>query len=75
MIGPSIADLLKFCGGKFTLKTTLMLFFQLITRFEGLHSKGIVHCDIKPENILMGMGKTSHIAYLIDFGVSNYFLN
>ena len=34
-----------------------------------------MHCDIKPENILMGMGKNSHIAYLIDFGVSNYFLN
>ena len=26
VIGPSIGDLLKFCGGKFTLKTTLMLF-------------------------------------------------
>ena len=74
VLGPSLGDLLTFCGGKFTLKTTCMLFHQLIRRFEALHKKGIVHCDIKPENILMGIGKFSHITYLIDYGVSNFFI-
>ena len=46
----------------------------MIRRFEALHKKGIVHCDIKPENILLGIGKFSHIVYLIDFGVSNFFI-
>ena len=27
ILGPSLMDLLSFCGGKFTLKTTLMLFY------------------------------------------------
>ena len=27
ILGPSLIDLLSFCGGKFTLKTTLMLFY------------------------------------------------
>ena len=74
-LGPSLGDLLRFCGGNFTLKTTLMLFHQLLERFQHLHLKGIVHCDIKPDNILMGVGKQSNLAYLIDFGVSNFFID
>ena len=31
-----------------------------------------MHCDIKPHNILMGIGKTSHIAHLIDYGLANF---
>ena len=56
-LGPSLDDLLFLCGGKFTLKTTLMLFDQLIRRFRTIHDNGVVHCDIKPHNILMGIGK------------------
>ena len=73
--GPSIGDLLNYCGGTFTLKTTLMILYQMITRFENLHKKGIVHCDIKPENIIMGLKRLSHVAYLIDYGISNFWLN
>ena len=75
VLGPSIGDLLNFCGGKFTLKTTLMIFLQLIKRFENLHGKGVVHCDIKPENILMGLGNNSNIVHLVDFGISNIYRN
>ena len=71
-LGPSLDDLLFLCGGKFTLKTTLMLFDQLIRRFRSIHDKGVVHCDIKPHNILMGIGKKSHTVYLIDYGLANF---
>ena len=70
LLGPTIKDLLEHCGGKFTLKTSSMLFHQLITRFWDLHKKGIVHCDIKPENILMGLKEQSDTVHLIDFGIS-----
>ena len=33
LLGPTIKDLVEHCGGKFSLKTSLMLFHQLITRF------------------------------------------
>ena len=52
-----------------------MIFSQLIDRFERLHDKGIVHCDIKPENILMGLNKESHVVYLVDFGISNFWFD
>ena len=72
VLGPSLDELLYFCGGKFTLKTTLMLFHQLIRRFEALHLKGVIHNDIKPHNILMGLGQQSNTAYLVDFGLANF---
>ena len=33
-----------------------MLADQMLDRIEYMHSKGILHCDIKPENLLMGLG-------------------
>ena len=32
MLGPSLADLFNYCGGKFTLKTTLMIADKMIQR-------------------------------------------
>ena len=79
-LGPSLDDLLNFCGGKFTLKTTLMIGIQLIQRIETLHSRDICHwclffnvkflfSDIKPENFLVGIADPTLI-HLIDFGLT-----
>lgn len=36
------------CGGRFSLKTTLMLTLQMLDRVRYVHSLGLVHGDIKP---------------------------
>ena len=70
LLGPSLAELFHFCGNKFSLKTTLMIGYQMVERLEYLHSKTFVHRDIKPDNILMGLEENSHLLYLVDMGLA-----
>jgi serine/threonine protein kinase len=68
LLGPSLEDLLSYCGKTLSLKTVLMLADQLILRLRHIHSKGYVHRDIKPDNMLMGDGKQGSTVYVTDMG-------
>ena len=73
LLGPSIYNLWnlkKIKDIRLLLKNICMLSIQGLERLEYIHSKNIIHSDIKPENFLIG--KTDpHIIYLIDFGISH----
>ena len=58
---------------KFSIKTILNIFYQLIDIIEYVHSQGVVHRDFKPENMAVGLGNQACIVYLIDYGLSKIF--
>ena len=51
----------------------------MIDLLEKLHMKGYIHCDIKPDNIMIGNFKVDpslkNKLYLIDFGLSKRYLD
>ncbi|KAI9011906.1 kinase-like domain-containing protein [Phycomyces nitens] len=73
LLGPSLEDLFNFCNRKFSLKTSLLLADQMISRIEYIHRKGFIHRDIKPDNFLMGIGKRGNQVNIIDFGLAKRF--
>jgi serine/threonine protein kinase len=70
LLGPSLEDLFNYCGRKFSLKTVLLLADQLIHRFQYIHSKGYIHRDVKPDNLLMGIGTRGNTVYTTDIGLA-----
>lgn len=75
LLGPSLQDLLDFCGGRFGLKTVLALADQMLTCIEGVHACGLIHRDIKPDNFLVGLGRFATKVHIIDFGLAGCYID
>jgi serine/threonine protein kinase len=46
-----------------------MCYVQL-RRLQYIHSHNFIHRDLKPSDIVMGVGDQTNLVYLIDFGLS-----
>ncbi|HEY9760812.1 MAG TPA: protein kinase [Oculatellaceae cyanobacterium] len=54
-----------------TIDESMHIFRQICQGMAHAHAKGIVHCDIKPSNILLSNLESSHpTVYLADFGIA-----
>lgn len=68
LLGKSIEDLFIQYQRKFSLDFIVQLSNEVIDKIKVIHSKGFIHRDLKPDNILVGE-KESKI-YIIDFGLA-----
>jgi serine/threonine protein kinase len=48
----------------------LSLVTDVLQGLEYAHNQGIIHCDIKPENILLSLQPSGWVAHVTDFGVA-----
>ena len=69
-LGCSLGYHFRQCHKKLSMKTTLMVAIQMISRLEYLHERCFIHRDIKPENFVFGVGKNSNLLYIIDLGLA-----
>jgi len=70
LLGLTIEDAVQTCGGKLEYPSVAMMAEQAIHLLAYVHSKAIVHRDIKSENFMWGIGNKVHHLYVIDFGMS-----
>jgi len=70
-LGPSLYEIFQIKNIKkgFPIKDVCMIALQGLDRLEYIHSKNIIHRDLKTQNFLIGR-KDEKIIYLIDFGLA-----
>ncbi|KAE8607773.1 hypothetical protein XENTR_v10011281 [Xenopus tropicalis] len=66
--GDMLEMILSSDKGKLPERITRFLVTQILTALQHLHSKNIVHCDLKPENVLLATEDPFPQIKLCDFG-------
>ena len=69
--GISLADLIK-KEGALTVLRTREIMLQLLAAIESAHAKGVIHRDIKPDNIMIMTGAAGDVVKLVDFGIATF---
>lgn len=69
LLGRSLQQMKDDNGGTLPLATVFSIGVKVIKCLEGLHETGVLHRDIKPDNILSGISNKSAL-YLVDFGLA-----
>ncbi|KAL3287930.1 hypothetical protein HHI36_002386 [Cryptolaemus montrouzieri] len=66
--GDMLEMILSHKNGFLTERVTKFLITQILIALKHLHSKNIVHCDLKPENVLLSSNAEFPQVKLCDFG-------
>ena len=60
LLGPSLDKLFRYCGKIFPLKTVCLIGKEMVKRLESMHDKGLLHRDLKPNNLTWGNYNNSY---------------
>ncbi|KAJ3672851.1 hypothetical protein LUZ60_006225 [Juncus effusus] len=72
MLGPSLWDAWNSAGQAMSSEMVACIAAEAVSILEGMHSRGYVHGDVKPENFLLGQPSTAQEKklYLVDLGLA-----
>lgn len=71
-LGASLGQLLRRRGKGFSTKSVLQMAIQGVKCLQELHRAGVVHRDIKPDNMVVGHRNDARL-FLVDFGLATWF--
>ena len=74
LLGSSVEDIFVEYSKIMSVKSALMIGYQMLERIEFLHERQIIHRDIKPDNFLLGINEHAHLLYIVDFGLSKKYI-
>ncbi|CAK65798.1 unnamed protein product (macronuclear) [Paramecium tetraurelia] len=75
MLGQNLEQIFKKLGSVMKLGSVLRLGIQMIERIAIMHQSRFLHRDIKPDNFVIDGPGNPRLLYLIDFGLSKYYIN
>ncbi|KAI0987725.1 hypothetical protein GJ496_006490 [Pomphorhynchus laevis] len=75
VLGPTLEELFMYCFRKFSEKTVLMIADQSIERLCSLHKHFIIHRDVKPDNMVIGLNQNASVIHFVDFGLCKEYRN
>lgn len=74
-MGKSLEDVLEENGGSLSAKIVLALGVRLLQALRHMHDKGVIHRDLKPQNMMLSRDSADSHVYLIDFGLSKRYVD
>lgn len=57
---------------RLSLSQSIKLITDVLAGLEHAHARGVIHLDIKPENILLSLQPTGWVARISDFGIAKF---
>ncbi|KAN0096935.1 kinase-like protein [Tylopilus felleus] len=66
-VATPLCDILTSQGGCLNPDVVLTVGHQLVHRLKHVHLHNYIHCDIKPQNVLIGTNTSNYTVFLIDF--------
>jgi len=74
LLGPSLEDMYNRCERNFSLETVIRLADQMLSCVQFIHSRGLIHRDLKPNNFCLGHAKERRaVVHCVDFGLAKRF--
>jgi serine/threonine-protein kinase len=68
--GPTLRQLLERAGGRLPPEIAVLVATRVASALAAAHARGIVHRDVKPDNVMIDFGKGGARVLLTDFGIA-----